>query len=213
MSPRVWENPDLNRPELPVRFFGFTEEDLHEVLRRAYREADFTTDNHPISWAGLAIWGEGHAALREKGILLGGTRCDEDGIPKVVSPDGMIALTVVSGDLNTGSSFRTPRTKRPRKSAGMALVRVNSQLNLFGGLGPEITDPTPSDRKTWYLLHHRHGDVVFCEVSLPDTMDQYGYVVGWAERILISRLDLGYTPSSHVDAPETPVIVPVTRRG
>jgi hypothetical protein len=208
----LWNDPEYIRSRLPVRFFGFTEADLHDALRAGYLAMDFCTASHPPSYKGAKVWGEAHAFLRERGRVLGGASVDHKNIPRIESPDRSTAITIVAGNEHTGSLFRSPSTKRPRKKAGVRIIICNAQTSLFMAEAKSVS-PATIQQSIWYLLHHRHGSTVTCELSLPGAVDERGFVVEWIERIILASFDLGDQLEGGDDSDSGPLVVPVTRRG
>lgn len=213
MEAAVWSEPDDVHRQLAD--LGLTVDDCQHPVRRAQLARDFCTPNHPKGYKGMAAWGEGNAALRER---LGSkpkkwTRYDAQNITRTVSPDKSMAITLLAGDKNTGDPDQTviPQTKRPRKAASQQLVINNVQPSLPGF--EEEEDPD-SRAKLWYLLWHREREVARCELSLPTAVDDNGNIEAYLVRIILPNIDLsGPRPEARDDDRDPDVDVPVQRRG
>jgi hypothetical protein len=66
---------------------------------------------------------------------------------------------------------------------------------------------------TLVLLHYREKYKIRCELSHPTVINASGYVEEWAERIILSELDLDPTRISLPDEPPVEPDVLVRRRG
>jgi hypothetical protein len=172
---------------------GVTEKPLSEAIRAGHFARTNCTPSHPISFPGIAMWGETVRALRDGLSKERWTRDDPKGFPRIVRPDGRVALAVATGDEATGNPGREPTTKYPK---GIVLRRaVNRNLSLeFDEFNREanrqirlLSETEEKPLSTWVLLHalNENGDVQ-CELSLPTTINESGHIDRWSVRVLLS---------------------------
>lgn len=210
------ESWDVNRR---LAELGLSESDLLEPAERGFSAWASCTANHPPAIPGLLAWGETVCALRERLIPLGWERKDESNWPIVINKSGTIALSVATGNEDTGRKDNDPLTasaKGPRTVD--AVVANQRQLVMF----PEMLPPKESlkdrGRATWLLLLHRDMDAreMRCELSRPISMDDDGRVDGWAERIILASRPfdgIGGVLTDGGNGPQSPEItVEIKRR-
>jgi len=196
---------------------GLTEAALIRAAQRGLAAWSACTENHPPVFGGLSAWGETVCALREELVSLGWERLNEANLPLVVNPDRKIAITVATGDEQTGRKDGlqpcTMSAKGPRTIA--AIAANNQQILLFPEMLPQ-TVIASNGRITWLLLIHRDTQAreLRCELSRPMSMAPEGHVDGWAERIILRSTPFDELPAVGVDdAPQTPEIdIDIKRR-
>jgi hypothetical protein len=217
MKPKLFVGPI----ECPSRLaaIGLKEEVLWSAVMRGRSAAANLTLNHPPLYRGVTPWGETTCALREALLLEGWKRSDDGNLPFTVNKSETLAITVATGDKDTGRPDACPctrSTKGPRTAK--AISRNSMASTLFGDirLRPEDLKLLNRSRMTWILLFYHDGvtDELRCELSLPSKMNTEGYVDGWLERIILgSRPFDGGLAKRPSDAPQTPEIeVDVKRR-
>lgn len=162
-----------------------------EVLRGAMTAgqqalAACTLDRPPMA-RGVHVWGTIIEALRQLGRRHGWER-SEGKLATAIAPDGLVQVTVATGDDATGVERAVPRTKYPRGAASIEAIEDN-QLTLFPSLVPINRRPTAKPGVlTWLLLHRRLKDTVRWEISLPKTVDSDGMILSWEDRIIFDPL-------------------------
>ncbi len=179
---------------------GLTSDPLVHAARRWYLSWISFTANHPQFAIGIAAWMEAVAALREGLLPLNWTRSDEKNYALVVHPDASIAINVASGDAGTGIPNASVSNKTPKGVSTTDAISVN-QVQL------ELDLPVPDmphvrgeeGPLTWFLLLHRAGDEVRCELSLPLQISD-GRITRWQERIML--------PSIPLDDAEIEIVTP-----
>jgi hypothetical protein len=210
------ESWDVNRR---LADLGLNESDLLEAAERGFSAWASCTANHPPAIPGLLAWGETVCALRERLIPLGWERKDESNWPIVINKSGTIALSVATGNEDTGRKDNDPLTasaKGPRTVD--AVVANQRQLVLFAEMLPPRETLRDRGRATWLLLLHRDLDAreMRCELSRPISMDDDGRVDGWAERIILTSRPfdgLGGVLADDDNGPQSPEItVEIKRR-
>ena len=160
------------------------------ILRRAVEAGemagDACTDLDPPGFRGYTQWGVCTRELRMGLSSLRWTWKNRQNLPLVVRPDGLMCITVATGDTATGIESATPQTKNPRGKVTRAAIMENAgQLSLFDGMERLHAVDTEPSTLTWILLFHRDGDVVRCELSLPRAWDADGRPSAWAERLIL----------------------------
>jgi hypothetical protein len=163
---------------------------------------------------GINGWSEGVVELR-RGLALqsrGWIPDDTNNFPRVINRRRNVAIAIMRGHGPVGveTLYDQPLTGK-RGALIPGLIDVNHvQMSLFDEHSdPEgITRPGPV---TWVLLMREAAGVVWCELSLPWTIDVNFRVVGWRERIILGDFDIdGGKMVKPADA-EPPVDVPVRR--
>src|ERR1700751_2916869 len=84
------------------------------------------TKNHPSLQRGIMAWGEPICSLRESLIPEGWKRYDEGNQPFVVNSDDTVAITVATGDQNTGYKDQSPTTKSSKGPQTQIVVTNNA---------------------------------------------------------------------------------------
>ena len=179
------ESWDVNRR---LAELGIKEDDLLQAAERGFTAWASCTANHPPAIPGLFAWGETVCALRERLIPSGWERKDEQNWPLVVNSDGNIALSVATGNEDTGRKDKDPVTASAKGPRTISAIVANQNLPLFPEMLPSAESLKAKGRATWLLLVYRDTDAreMRCELSRPIGMDSEDRVDGWAERIILS---------------------------
>jgi hypothetical protein len=211
----VYSDPsDVNRRLVEL---GLEEILLTRPVQKGFSAWASCTGNHPPIFPGLYGWAETVCALREELIPRGWERSNEVNLPFVVNQEHSIAISVSTGDEDTGRKDGSPCTsaaKGPRTAR--AILENLGQGVLFESLPPaELVNA--GGRATWILLMFRDMKTreLRCELSRPIRMAPEGYVDGWAERIILSAtpFDEGALARGDVEGPQSPEIeVKITKR-
>ena len=188
-----------------------------EILRRAVEAgemaADTCTDHDPSGFRGYTLWGVCTRELRMGLTPRGWKRQNRQNLPLVVSPDGAIAITVATGDPNTGIEDATPHTKNPRGRVTLTAIGVNAvQLTFLDPVGQLRPEPGVEPvALTWILLFYRDRDIIRCELSLADAWDDDGRPCGWAERLILEPVGVVDRPTIQMEQ-EPEIDVEVERK-
>jgi hypothetical protein len=154
----------------------------------------------PTSYPGYTQWAETTIASRRFLTPKDWTPDDSHGFPRVVSPDGKIAITVATGDEHTGIAADEPRTKYPKGPETTSAVEVNAQPQIPGFPLSKTPEKAPaSQRETWMLLVTTNHLELRYELSLPKGQDKEGRVVEWSERIIFPPIDIESLPARDDD--------------
>ena len=165
------------------------------------------TGHDPSSMAGILLWGKTVRRLRDLLVPFRWNVSKERNFPLTVHPSGRWAIGVASGDEHTGVPYETPSTRYDRGPATRQVVQIN-QLS-FADWSAEYADlESVATRQTWFLLHFRDevADETRVELSLALEMTPDNFVTRWAERIILTSVDGGYSLAHFVpesgDGPE-----------
>ena len=180
---------------------GLSEEILREAVEAGERVRRTFTTNHPLMASGLMRWAEIIKVLRDRLMVLGWTKSDVGGVPLVIHPKGLIALTVMSGNEGTGDDSSELRSKNPRGSTTIAFIKQNAEQLEFDRtvLKIKAVETKSSSPMMWYLAVNCVGNEVRFELSLPLGMNN-GHIEDWQERILFAPIDFDPT-SGPVESP------------
>lgn len=192
---------------------GLDEERILEAVRRGLTARQTCTPFDPPSFPGYLQWAQTHRALRELLVGRGWTPDDSRNFSRVVSPDATVAITVATGDENTGTiGLNEPHTKYPKGSQTDLAIEVNvEQLTIWP------TDVAPpagrrSRQATWMLLVATTRHEVRSELSCPSGQDESGRVVAWSDRIPLPPIERDEIAVRNGDDASPPDIdVPVER--
>lgn len=191
---------------------------LPNVIEQLLRAFKSTGPNMPKSSPGTNAWARGIEVLREETILLGWTPDEPNNQPRTLSPDKMVAITVSSGDANTGNPHKEPQTRNDKGSQTSKCAKYNSQQGeLFPSQSNIVSLPTSAEgaltEDLWILLFYIDLDKseVRYELSRPTSMSENSKVNGWSHRLIMPPLSFDQaiaqqTPDSpaEVDVPVTP---------
>jgi len=216
-SDQIYFEPwDVNRR---LADLGLNRKIVTDAVQRGFAAWAACTANHPVSFPGLAGWAETVCALGDFLAPLGWSRIDETGQPLVINSKRTLALTVATGDENTG--LRSNVDPCTRSSKGPRTVQaVQRNAWLFPEMEQdEIASRESQERDTWLLLMHRDlgAQEVRCELSRPISIDQEGHIDQWSERIILEPTSFdGYDQTrglSGTDEAQTgEIVVEIKRR-
>jgi hypothetical protein len=166
---------------------GLEEPDLLQPAERGFSAWASCTANHPPAIPGLWAWGETVCALGERLIPLGWERRNESNWPLVINKSGTIALSVATGNEDTGRKDSDPLTASAKGPRTVNAIVANQRQLVFPEMLPPVESLNAPGRATWLLLVYRDLDAreMRCELSRPISMDAEGRVDGWAERIIL----------------------------
>jgi hypothetical protein len=214
MKTNVFSKPEQSRDRLAQ--LGLDAVIFSQAIQRGQAIAAGYTPNHPAICRGISQWGEIVAAIREQLLPRDWTRMDEDNLPLTVNPTRTIAISVSTGDENTGIEDLTPSTRSTKGPRTADAVIVNAlQLSLFGNVPLKPEELKESNGvMTWILLFHRDVTVqeTRFELSRPVKMDSDGHVQIWVERIIFPALPFGTDGALAQDLPLSLEIVPEVKR-
>lgn len=170
---------------------GLTQEMLQQAVHHGQAAYANCTPNHPNFFPGLAAYAEATAALRDILLPQGWTREDDGNFALTVSPNGLIAIGVATGDEATGWREQNPTTKSSKGPRTSDAVQLNAALQYH--LFPDHEKAADPGRTTWILLFCRDhvANEIRCELSRPTKMEEDGHISEWAERIILGSLPMG----------------------
>jgi hypothetical protein len=207
----------IERPKL-LKQLGLTEGVLQLAATKGYSAWANLTMNHPALYRGVVPWGETMAAFCDSLIPLGWKRGEHGGQPFIMNTSLNFAITIATGDENTGLKEREPSTKSSKGTRTKFAVTNNALAHtLFGDIRSENRKSLET-RITWILLFRLHQDEttseIRCELSLPLKMNKEGQIDQWLTRIILSSTPFGASTINVSSEPrQTPNIeIDVTRR-
>lgn len=197
---------------------GLDSEILREAILEGEGARDSCTRNDPPAAPGFDAWAKSVRRLREILIPKKWVRNDDGNYSTVVSPDGTIAIAVVTGSDGTGVPDQIPKVKHPKGSETKAAVDRNVRY-LFPEMNAaaerEAAEREAAEKRiTWMLLKRRDENTVFAELSLPAKISEAGQVEKWEVRIILEPTDVQPTidVGDNSDSGDLPIDVPVRRR-
>lgn len=197
-------NPAADLAELGLKL-----QDLVDAINAGELARRGCTANDPPTAPGYSAWSRIVRTLRDINLAKEWTKNDA-GLSTVINPDGTLAIAVAAGDAFTGTD-KNPSTKYPKGRATHDAVEAN-QLELFA-TGPKKRAKGPL---TWILLVHATTTEVRAELSLPESIDDAGYVRTWTRRIPLPpqpvELPPEFTTDTANDASGEDVVVDVGRK-
>jgi hypothetical protein len=202
-SPLIFSEPrDVNRRL--AQLGGLTQEILRKAIIRGHAAWAACTANHPRIFPGISNWANVMCGLTDQVVAVPLRWIPEEraGQPLVVNPSGTVAVTVSSGDENTGKIGEglllgvQPRTTAPKGIVTIEAVRRNL-LNryLFPAMEEDAQKQVEMARlrkqNTWILLFRRDllSGEVRCELSRPIKMDEDMHISKWSERIILPPVE------------------------
>ena len=162
-----------------------------------------TTALDPKGFNGTSAWAAGTRGLRLRLIPLGWRPEDPKGQPRIISKDSRTALTVSSGNSNTGNPTIDPTTRNDKGSQTAQSLSYNRAQGVFD-FGDNVKPfrgraNDPSEQTLWVLLYFVDLDSqeMRLEISRPLSQSDTGHIVEWSERYLLPAISL--TPKSESD--------------
>jgi hypothetical protein len=167
---------------------GLTRDIFVKAAREGWNAYITCSPNHPPTFPGTAAWAETIRSIRDSLAATDWTRANPANLPLVLNADKTMAITVSSGDAETGRVGGFPKTRSAKGPQTAAAVKTNGQAQFAF-----MEDPAPiaeslkvKGRSTWLFLMFRdiQKNELRYELSLPISMGDDGFVDEWAERIL-----------------------------
>jgi hypothetical protein len=179
---------------------------LKTAVERSFFAFAACTPNFPRNFPGIASWANGICGMADELASEGWRFSTERGQPLIINGDESVAITVATGDGNTGING----SKQPCTKAGKGKTTVEAVIaNTF--LFPEMEKDAKAKieqfqkRSLWILLMHRNiaAGKVYCELSRPITMEYKKgkrqikrRIIGWSERIILEPVDFEATATA-----------------
>lgn len=191
---------------------------LREVSEHGYRRRIEATDMHSTTAAGSFHWHESVFALRTMLSERGWKNEDVKNCPLIVSPDRAIALSLMTGDAETGWPQGNP-SNQAQKGVVLetAVAKNQQQLKLFNAksISTELSNRQEATQ-LWVVLYNvavgSSGNTeIRMEVSLPWEFENKR-IVGWRERLILAPTAPDGEGVAQPDLPTAPIDVPIERR-
>ena len=194
-APSIYFHPATVGP-LVMRQFGLTLTELQGVADAAYRAFVQVSALHPKGFNGTSAWAEATSHLRATLIPKGWKPTDPQGQPRIVSKGGKLAITVSSGNSDTGVPERIPQTRNDKGSQTAGNVEHNArQHSLFVVTESDLPPPSATDggEALWMLLYYIDFDAreLRFELSKPTAMSEADKVNAWSTRYIFPPLQFG----------------------
>jgi len=167
---------------------GLSEVPLREAIYQGHLQRTHLTNNHPIIFHGLNMWGWVVKELRDQLRPMGWVREDIGSYALTINDERKVAITVASGDEGTGDPSAHPSNRSRKGRNTVEAIETNRQMDLFEQLPPEIA--VEGGRQTWVLMHHTdsaRGEIRI-ELSRPSSIGNDGKITAWAERIILGSI-------------------------
>lgn len=174
---------------------GLDVETLQTAALRAVTARLTCGGYYPPFAPGLFQFVEAVAALREQQCPRGWEPDDSENFCTVISPDRKVAIAVAAGDASTGDPDRSPSTQHPKGPVTVAAVMENQLYFIFRSIGgaeteDDRTGDDPSKPKTWFLLIASTPTEIRTELSLPETINEKGWITSWRTRLILPTIPL-----------------------
>lgn len=176
---------------------GLSHELIEGAVLRGFVARQSCTPLDPPSYPGIVQWGRTHRGMRELAVPQEWTADDSRNYSCIVSPDRSTAVTVATGNENTGvhGASEEPRTKYRRGPQTAARVDTNVHIDQLA-LWPQEGKPEQTDGQAlWILLIATTKDEIRYELSRPNGQDQDGRVVSWSDRIVFDPIEIESIPT------------------
>lgn len=176
---------------------GLTKDTLREAVRRGEVDRDMVSELAPPTAPGISGWSGKVEALRDLLMPLGWELSNARNFCTVRSPDDSIEIACTRGSVGTGDPNAMPESIR---KLGDETRRVIAANRLQTRLDFVETPASRASRLTWFLVTCRSGNIISCELSLPESMEN-GYIVRWDPRYLLDDVDLREEPKARPSGP------------
>jgi hypothetical protein len=178
--------------ELTAIGAGLSEDIVKQSVESGYLRRVSCDQFHPRTLPGTLHRAESISSLRHDLVVSHGwsPECASNQ-ELIISPDGLSAIVVVSGDKNIGSDVTEPSTKYDSGSLTRRAIAANAdQLDFFKVERGPISDGHAEARTTWMLLSHIAPGEIRYELSLPVAFADNNFVNRWLKRIIFSPITI-----------------------
>lgn len=188
-----------SRDEQRLVDFGLSTDLLHTALRPGVERSKNRSSKALRSTRGTDIYHDSMEQLHQLLAEDGWSLVYVDQQPRLVHPDGLIALTI-SAARNVGVQglHTTPRTGRKGKATRNSLPPRRDVMPML--FGQEEAEAEAASEHTagvsaqtaplWMLVHERTEHGLNLELCRPGSMSVSGIVTEWADRIPVAALNL-----------------------
>ena len=120
---------------------GLNQTVLTQAAYEGYQARANATKNHPPLYAPFVAWGDAVKALRDGLIPLGWRKCNANNWPRVIHPEEKLAITVATGNQDTGQVSTSPYTSSPKGSSTINAMEINRLMSAWlPGFEPNETE-------------------------------------------------------------------------
>jgi len=200
-----------------VEQLGFSLEFVQGMLMAGESSRARHTIFHPPGAPGFNAWSDSVAYLREHKAGSDWEVKNIKGLPVIIDRKSNRAFGITSGDKATGTRFH-PKSKNPKGKASFGLIQRNSDQLSFDelqlGKMPKNID-ADYEIELWLFVIYRHDEGMRSELSLPLSIDEEGFISGWAERNIFPEISFEPQipdPRKTSDNNSEEIVVEVTRK-
>lgn len=206
----LWQPGPDETPAEALGRLGLREQDFTEMMWDGHVASRSVTALEPRNAGGTSRYIRMVGSLRRTLTQRGWSPGDPRGLATITSPDEEITLVVCSGDALAGSidPRQQPRTRYPKGPMYRAAVSTNRQL-MLGDNDPGEDEYALSGGQTWLALWWASPLEGRVEISLPQNVDEAGFVDAWARRIILDPISLGDRILPEDEEPDDDIDIPV----
>jgi hypothetical protein len=166
---------------------------------------------HPVQAGGLLGWIAGVRTFRLGHANVGFSVSDVRGFSSVISPDRKLEAFIMSATKGVGrvTQGKAPRSKAPRGEQTLRRIEANQLSFPLEHLlveEPSVESLPTEKRENWCFLYQVGKKAIFSEFSKPTAVDENGFVIGWAERIILDPIAIASDIVHVAQDAETPNI-------
>lgn len=180
---------------------GLREATLIDAVMNGIHYRLDSTEHSCKTALGMVVWNFATQALRDALVPNGWSKDSTRNYEITVHPEASHAVTVSSGDENTGAEDHTPCTSGEKGQCTKDAIERNLQLG-FARISPgEFPPQTDSSPETWVLLYHmdEKQEEIRIELSLPSGLNADDHINDWYERIILTVQQFGDVLTSKTD--------------
>lgn len=202
-----------------LKEMGLSLHNLRKAIETGFLEGDSCTKYDSPMMKGLNQWNAPMRSLKEDLVPKGWIPSNKKGMSRVISPSGKFEIIVSSGNAKTGIINATPSNKNDKGPYVCAKVYGNEKQLQFSFMESFKKDEDKfhknNSRLTWFLLFFvdiQKGEIRF-ELSLPDTINERGFITYWNERIILPTLPIEDITVTIIDDNEPDIDIDIRKRG
>lgn len=191
MSNVISLRPERPEPEARLAELGLSTLLIHDAFRPGLSHARNRSSLATRTAAGNDVYQDSFEQLALRLVPLGWNPVEVYGQPRLVHPDGLVALTVASASGVADPNHRVRPRTRPKGTATIASLDRTSTgavpLDLEEFREDEVSET--SDAPLWFLLYERTERGLNLSLARPAGRDKAGCIVSWSDEIPIASLD------------------------
>lgn len=182
---------DRSDPEGRLAEFGLSTSLIHDAFHPGLSHARNRSSLATRAAAGNDVYQDSFEQLALRLVPLGWLPDEVNGQPRLVHPEGLMALTVASATGVANPNHRVHPRTRPKGPATIASLDSTSTgavpLDLEEFRAIEV--PEALGAPLWFLLYERTDRGLNLSLARPAGRDKAGCIVSWSEKISIASLE------------------------